>query len=284
MKWAPGAKSKDRLDQIADEMYGPSPPIPGQKVEKGDSGDENDLKATLKALKEFTEVQVKRDKDYKDIFAGLQGLVKPQQRQEQAPQFPTLNLDDLPDPIREPDKFKKELAARQQKFTQDAVVATAQTIGQKQAATQDYNAKIDEVWAQFNTKYKDFADQDDIVQVQTQKLLKEAEARGVDMDTYVFGNTEKFIDELGGRVKSRLEALGWKPKSGQESGHEDESEPAKGLETQADAEDAGRTTVFQGGDFGTLGGAPAPKGKQKEGSASSLVDELRATQKRMGIY
>lgn len=285
MKWAPGSRARDRLDEIADEMYGPSDPTPGVDRKRGPQEGANDLKDTLKALKDFTEAQVKRDKDYKDIFAGLQGLVKPAARQEQAPVFPTLSLDDLPDPIRESDKFKKDLAARTQKFTEAAVLATAQTISQKQGQNQDYNSKIEDVWNQFNAKYKDFAEQDDIIQVQTQKLLKEAENRGVDMDTYVFGNTEKFIDELGGRVQKRLESLGWKAKAADgETDLSESAEPAKGLETNADREDAGRTSVFQGGDFGTLGGVSKGKAKKDESLTGGLVDELKASQRRMGIY
>ncbi len=199
-------------------------------------------------------------------LAGRGEPAAPAQRESFAPQV-DIDLSDLPDMSMDRDGFNKKLA---EKIKSASVAAAVQTTGaaqREQQARSARDASFDSLWSDFQTRNPDLAKYDDIVEKQAKNLIDNAMSRGMDVDRYVLGNRDQFLEDVADATASRLEALGIAlPDSGAGDF------PA----TRATRSGANRTA-------GTFGGGRSRAVAPKEAAAkpSSLSDELKDVQRKM---
>lgn len=105
-------------------------------------------------------------------------------------------LPELPDVLDDPAKYAETLEKRirvgianEQKTSQASADATRET-------QQRYNA----LWQNFQSKYPEYADQQSRVQYAANEVAQDMQNLGVDLDTYMFRNRDRFMADVAGKM------------------------------------------------------------------------------------
>lgn len=171
--------------------------------------------------------------------------------------LPEINFDDLPDPRTNFDAFRQEFAARQNAAYAE-VLNAAET---RFAAAQNTNDLLNDAWAMMRERYPQLDENDDTRQLVAQAREREIAnlaARGLDWQAAVRANMEGAVEAVAQRAMTSLNRL-------------------RGVQPDAEPEDAGRTDMLSGGNSRPSRPAAPPK-------QASFVDEIKAIQRKEGIY
>lgn len=210
----------------------------------------------------------------KEQIARLEGQISsaasrstppPASRQETPPQAPTIDYSKAPDPIQEPAAYAK--------FVRDATQATIdyekQAYQYQQRQASNKNNRTAELWNTFSESYKDYASNEERVEVAASRVLAKAAAKGIDTDKYMYESSDKFMKD----VTAEIDRLFGKPQSGKSGDGDDDD----------DDDDDDRSTGLPGG---ATGGTDGPRGGSQKAPPSKygeLGSELKAWQQKVGI-
>lgn len=214
----------------------------------------------------------------------------PQQQQQPAlgPQDVKLDLvTGLPDPIDKPIEYQRALqdriaayVAAQTEVVKQTATAAA-TRGQQEAASQQ---QADRLWNDFSTQYPDWAEYGDIVQVVAKQVVEREQAKGIDGQTYILGNTPTFFRDVEAELKKRYGRLIEDAEAeGEEEpeGHEHHAiAPRRGAPVDNDLDDGRTAGVFGGQESG---GKPS-RGRQAPAAGADMISDLQAMQMKTGYY
>jgi hypothetical protein len=191
-----------------------------------------------------------------------------------------MNLENLPDPVTDPQGYAKEIAKRgadmlASQRNYDAWVA------QKQKQSSD---ALETVWNNFSQAHPEYASHTKLVQAAASSAISAARARGIDPNKYVVGDTENFFEDV---MKEMRDMAGGDTifKADTEDGDEtdDTGTGGAGATTgdlgEADDEDPDRTAgVFGGQDSG---GRPNPSAKPLD---VDMFKDIREFQQKNGWH
>ena len=181
-------------------------------------------------------------------------------RMEQQQQTTVLtgpDLSKLPDPIEQPKEYAAALSAAITSYTTQQNEQMRSSMTREQTQEQ----QIQNLWSGFGRKYEDLAENQDRVEFAATLVAKEAKAKGIDVQRYMFTTSDQFYADV---AKKYEETFG-KPNSETE---EKDPEPA-----------ADRT----GGIFGGMesGGRPTSTGKEQQ---ADMIKDLQDMQKKAGYF
>lgn len=240
-------------DDILKQMY-PDLPTSDDNVDEGDGGAKkagaDDQIAALQA-------QIAELKGQMSASASRDTPAAPT-RTESAPVMPVIDYSKAPDPIQEPQAYAK--------FVRDATQATidyekqAWAYQNRQQNTQAN--RLNDLWTTFSESHKEYAGNEDRIEVAASRAIQKALAKGVDTDKYMYEQSDKFMKD----VVTEYDKLFGKPQAGEEGDDDDDDD---------DAEILGGA-VASGGNKG--GSQKAPPSKFGE-----LSSEIKAWQQKVGI-
>lgn len=181
-------------------------------------------------------------------------------QQQQAPQRPPMfpDLSNLPDPMEDAEGYAREVAARtvihqeQKKRYEDY----------QRSVKDETDRRTEALWTDFATQFPEYAQRPedrDLVEFTARKLAQEAAARGIDVERYAFVHSDRFVADVGARMKKMF---------------------PKGEQTREKPEAADRTT----GIFGGMESGGTPAGARGGDKAPDMIDELQAIQQRTGFF
>lgn len=170
-------------------------------------------------------------------------------------------LADLPDPVSDPDAYTRALETRINERIDGALAANKQ-------ATQDAaksSSRIDALWTEFAEDHPDYAENSKLTEYCATKVAETADAKGLNLDTYMFTNSKQFFKDIIGEMDSML------PK-------QETTEPKENTK-DTENEDDNRT----GGIFGGLetGGSTSSGSDVEEGD---LISDLTDLQRQSGYF
>ena len=170
---------------------------------------------------------------------------------------PQLDMTKLPDPVNEPEAYATAVAERTNKYISEQF--QVQQTQQQESKAQD--TRLQNLWGRFEDKYEDYAGDQRKVEFAASEAIREAQARGMDVQKYMFGASEHFFADV---VKKMDEVFG---------------KPGKNDPEQDDPTDTSRSTHI----FGGLesGGRMSKPSKEDVGD---MVKEIHDLQKRTGFF
>lgn len=185
------------------------------------------------------------------------------------PKEPQFSLENMPDIVADDGKsYAAELAKRTAQYTKDLQdfhqakqTASAPAPGQNPS----------ELWNEFSQSYADYAADQEGIEFATQKVVAQAQRKGLDVNRYMFQNSDRFFRDV---VKVYDERFG-KP----EAEEEVEPTPRRRAKRQEEPEDEGRT----GGIFGGIDHSSG-KGTPSAPPPGDMVKDLQDIQRKMGYY
>lgn len=171
-----------------------------------------------------------------------------------------VDLKDMPDPATEMDAYNRELAIR----VNAAVQAQAQAATDRLNQQWERRSATDKLWSGFREKHPEWAKYEPLVETVAKRVVSEADARGVDLQRYMFQNSELFYTDLDKALKASYGKL----IADSDGEFEDEDE----------AGDDNRTSG--------LSGQPSTStaGKKQAKQVPTMLEDLGKIQRSMGIY
>lgn len=267
--------AKKKSSEINPEIQAMFPPI-GREPDAADDSDndgEVGLEDRLAALE--AEIQASRGREQSLNRQLIAAIGKPQPREQVAPQTkPVFDFNDLPDPVSDREGFFKKLSERVESGVNAAAL---QTVGRAEAERANAGALaegFDALWGEFGDEYPELAKFEELVEVQTKKILQTAQKRGISPDQYAFADPDAFKAEVADAVRKRVDALGLT-----EEDDEDEEPTPRRLRVKPRADGS---TAGTGGKGGGPRATPA-KGK-KAGDFPTFDQQLKDVQKKMGLF
>lgn len=190
-----------------------------------------------------------------------------------------IDLTGLPDAVDKPAEFAQELQTRMNA----ALEARTLALRTEFEGRSNQSSAADKLWANFAEAYPDHAAHRDRVEFIATKVAEEANARGLDLQRYMYGG-KQFIDDVAKRMDETFGPIGG---SGDDDGDDDDT-PARGMQrhgapmqrSRDDDDDDGRTAGIHGGM--ESGGAPSGRGAAPK--AGDMVKDLQDIQKRSGFF
>lgn len=235
---------------MADSLFDTDAPEGEKKVP--DQGEK------LDALFKELEAMKRQNQDLRKDVLRL-SLIGPAE-EDREPAIPEVDMSDLPDMYQDPEGFKQGYASR--------VAAAARA----NPGPQRRERNVDELWNQFRSSYPEVAANPEMVEVAVKKAMSKGEAKGYDMQRYMFGHPEMFFEDI---IDEHNRIFG-----GAHSKAEGKEAPSeKGKKEEAAQEEA----EMAWGIFGAY--QPAGKaGAEAEGEAlGSVSSDLKSLQRAAGI-
>lgn len=180
---------------------------------------------------------------------------------------PVLNMDGLPDPVEQPKEYGEAIARRTSDFTR----ALGDYHTKQQTQAKQGQGDTGALWEDFAEQYEPYTLDQDRIEYATDKVVKQAKRKGIDISRYMYGNSDRFFQDV---VKVYDKTFG-KPEV--EVDLEPEPQQRRAAPVKED-EEADRT----GGIFGGMdqGGNRAPV----KPVAGDMVKDLQDLQRKSGYY
>jgi hypothetical protein len=188
-----------------------------------------------------------------------------------------MNLENLPDPVTDPQGYGREIAKRGQEMI--ASQRNYDAWAQRQVANQ--STALNSVWERFTKEHGEFAAHEKLVTAAAANVIGAAKARNIDANKYVLGDTENFFEDVMAEMKEMAGEDAFKVKD--ETDEMDDGTGGEGIAVgglDEDDEEADRSAgVFGGNDSGSR---PNPD-KQKDAPAD-MFSEIRKFQQKDGWH
>lgn len=184
-----------------------------------------------------------------------------QQQQYKEPEF-TIDHENLPDPVTEPEAYAKELTQRNQKALQEY----NRVAQQNEKARHSQSNRIDTLWENFNNTYENYAADPRRVEFAALQVANQLQNRGVDVERYMFNQQDLFFKD----VVKQMDEIFAAPKTDKTIDDD---------ETEEDNEPENRTS----GVFGGLetGGRPA---RHQDNDPGDMIKDIHNLQKKSGFF
>jgi hypothetical protein len=189
-----------------------------------------------------------------------------------------VSFEGLPDPVDDPAGYSRELNARIDTMIQERLNYDAAS---RQHANQSAQTK-DALWDDFKEEFPEYAEDEDRVGFVTQKVLKRAQARGLDIERYMTGNSQRFYGDI---VKEYNTVFGApQPDDEAEDDYED-TRPAPRRRARDESEPRGRTDgIFGGIDPGAGRGRGRGREAPDDNQPGDMIKELQEMQRKTGYW
>lgn len=180
--------------------------------------------------------------------------------QQQAPMAPTFdtepNLKDLPDPVTDPEGYGREMAKR-----------FSDALGQREAAArwqaqqqQEQTDKMDALLEEFQDKYPQFADDEDLIELASRKVATRQKRKGIDPVKYMLMQSDQFFGEVVAEIQKIA--------------------PGRGNHVEDTEEEDDRTSGIPGG----LESGASGSGTRKAAPAEDPFSPWREFQEKSGFH
>lgn len=217
--------------------------------------DVDDLKAQIAELK----------RQSNDQLAAVLQTLRPQVGQGEKPAaVPTINFDGLPDPATDKDGYLKGVSERLNKAVQGAAEQAATRANDEARRQADQQAKINGLWSDFQDRFTDLKDYDELVNIGASRVAGRLRAKNLDVGQYVDTNRDQFLEDVATEVRKSLKKYGVQA----------------GQATDADDGDEGRTAVLPAGGQGTSRGTKKAGGEKP----ALFTNEIKQIQKELGLF
>lgn len=190
-----------------------------------------------------------------------------------------MNLENLPDPVTDPQGYAREIAKRGQEMIASQRNYDAWAAQRAKQSTDAYAS----VWNKFTTDHPEYASHEKLVQAAATSVIAEARSRNIDPNKLVLGDTDNFFEDV---MKEMRDMAGGDTIFKADT--EDEDEPnagtggegaaTGGLDEDDDGEDDRTVGVFGGQDSG---GRPNPNPKPVD---TDMFAEIRKFQQKEGWH
>lgn len=175
----------------------------------------------------------------------------------QTPQYGQIEEEKLPDPVEDLEGYNRAMLDRVDRLVEER-------LAQAQGATEFDNqvsASAQDLWSDFIGLHPEWEKFEDELDGYAQKLVQKVQARGGDGQSYMFGNSAKFFNDLHQYASARL-------------GHLVDGDG----DDDGDGEEVDRTAGVWGGS-----GTPMPRTSNKP-QAGDMIEDIKAIQKKSGFW
>lgn len=267
----PKAASEEADTSIFEHFGLAETPAQGvQKATKTEKGADPALEAFEARMKALEDTLKDKDRTIAALLTNPATVVDTSALGRDDP-APGVDLKGLPDPVIDPEGHEKALSERISKAISDNIAHDRRARDAENRASSTQASRTENLWERFGDKYEDLAEDPDIVELAATKAAKAAEAKGMDLQRYIFGAGDTFLDDVATRVRGLRSKMGL-----------DADDEPGGVGGASD-EDEGEEEVRTQGIFGGVesGGKPAPGAKPPGGT---MIDDLQAIQRRTGFF
>lgn len=253
------AKQSVTADEILKQMY---PDLPTS----------DDAAPPPVAKDPVAEAADKQIAELRQQIAGLQSTIastsranatlQSQQIVQAGPQRPVIDYTQAPDPLDDKVGYTKFMADAQQKlidYEKEKILFEQRQMGAQQQ-------KLQTLWGEFSEAHGDYAKDDKRLVIATQQVIARAQAKGVDAERYMYGNSAQFMQD----VVAEYDGLFGKPGGAAAEDGDGEDDDDTSLETL-------------GGSVGGKSGAQQKQAPQPE-RYGSLSKEVMAWQEKTGFH
>lgn len=224
------------------------------------------------AVKAFDELKAARDKatnDYAAVSAAqaqMQSMIDTLMTQQggkpgsDAPAPGKVDFSKLPDPIEDREGFTKGVMGAVEAMVSQNAAAMSQSLTKQQ--------RTEQIWNELKARNSDLAEVPELLEAATREVLQGVRDKGIDIDKFMFGNTERMLTQISEKANARLTKLREKlgVKSEDEEG-DDEGEPSRDIGLS----DSSR-------------GRPVDRSEQGGGKLGSLIGDLKNLQRTSGFF
>lgn len=165
-------------------------------------------------------------------------------------------MEQIPDPRQDPDGFRRNLAGM--------LVNAREELGNIAATTATNEAArsniLDQAWNAIREGYPEVAEHPDLVELATSRERAAMASRNQDIMVAMTQNLDGVVERIASRASASLRNI--RGQSGQDDGTPDEPD------------------ILRSGNFSR----PRPAQREQAPAPTSLVDELKAIQSKLGIY
>ena len=263
-------KAEGEFDWLSQPNMGDDEPNP--EKDKGGEEEPSETAQLIALIQEQNRNIQDQVRQSNETAMGIAAGAQPKPQAPVAPQPREVSFDGLPDPVAEPQAYHTEVARRVQATTEANVLA--RTTYEREAAQHQQQGvtRADGLWDEFKDRYgdtykgmvEDGADLESFAETAARRVLAKAQRRGVDPDTLMFGNTDRFFREVNDELGVILAPLA---KKGDGEG-----------EGEGEEEEANRTG-------GILGSKPAGTGGSQDvkDAEGNMISEIYDIQKKTGF-
>lgn len=243
----------------------PSRESPAGGHSKAGNGKEG-LSATEQLLMQQIEALNQRNQEIASQLesvsrAAMAGPPRQEQPIDLGPAPGEVNLQGLPSPITEPERYGQELAKRVQAHTNAVASYNQRRADAERSSAQSHEQQINALWEDFSLQHPELAEYEDRVGFVAQKVVQAAQRRGIEPGRYMFQHQDIFFRDI---IREYEKVFGATEE--EEEGPEPQGAPAD------------RTAGIFGG--GPSGARPGPKGPP----AGDMIDDIRAIQRKSGFF
>lgn len=189
-------------------------------------------------------------------LANLALTQAPPQQTPQAP--PALSFEGLPDPLHDAEGYARALTQRIFQHSEATRTYEQQVSQQRQQGNDRYALLFED----FSIQHPDLADDEELLRIATETAVNKVRRRGIDVDRYMFGNTQRFFSDV---VKEHERLFGKRDTA--DAGHE--------------GNDGGHRT---GGIFGGQESGGRPGANRSQEKPGDMIKELQEVQRKMGMF
>ena len=193
------------------------------------------------------------------------------------PELPSVNLDGLPDQLTDPEGYQKGLNDRLSATIQETVKVVTASETAKVQQDKSYDTKVEGLWSDFTDAHPELSEHTDLVEFAAGAVAKKAQARGLNVEQYMFTTRETFFDDIVTEVNKRFGDVITQAKS--EEG-DDETPPKETKHVVKGDEPDART----GGVFGGEMFAGTPPKDDKANKPGDFIKDLTDVQRASGFF
>jgi len=202
----------------------------------------------------------------------------PQVRTQEDPKIGQVDLSGLPDPVADFEGYQKALSERISGAIQTGVKTGIERHSSALTAEQEAKQKVDALFTDFSKLNPEYGKNADRVAFAAEKAVREAQARGLDGQKYIFGARDQFFKD----VQAHYDSVFGKPTAPQE-----EDEGDEGDDTGALSDRTLEQAATDGRAVAVFGGSPGGKGKgaaQQQEQKGDLLSDLKELQQKSGFF
>ena len=274
MKLRDVRRTKTETEAPQDQMY----PF-GESLPEPEEDEEADEQVDVKALMaKVTDLQANMDRLSRENTALLTRapVVETTVPDNGGPLF---DASGLPDPLQDPTAYNSALQER----INNAVRAGVDNLQAKQRQETTERNQIDSLWSDFAAAYPDLAEKSKLVEFAAAQVVQEAQARGLDAQSYVFRTRERYFDDVASYIEENF---------GLAADADEERQPPASRKSRrkSASEPAERTAgIFDGsyrGSFGSKGDDAEAEAMARSGYGrkGTLTHDLMTVQRKLGLY